>query len=88
MAIMPVVVNYDWYFVVTCPACGEMSPIGPAPSPDQHPMVRSWPDDVDCPCGVRTHYEPDQIQRRQARPTAGFSPFPSFHPGSDKQGNH
>ena len=78
MTIMPVVVNFEWYFVVECRGCGKVSPIGPAPSPAHMPVVRAWADDVECPCGVRTHYEPGQIQRRQARPTTGYSPHEYF----------
>jgi hypothetical protein len=79
MAILPVVVPGDWYFMVTCPACQRQSPIGLAPSPQRAPIVTPWAEKVDCPCGDSREYRPEEIRRLVARNIERAEPSAAFH---------
>jgi len=84
MPVIPVIVPGEWYFVGTCPNCQRMLPLGPAPAPGQHPIVRSWPAEAECDrCGTHTDFQPEQIQRLQAHSSAAGQPSVSFRPESE-----
>ena len=87
MPIFPVQVTVgEYYFVVTCPNCSTQYAIGPAPLPSVLPVVRAWPDSIDCPapCDTHTDYQPEQIQRCLAVALTRTAPYGSFHLVSDR----
>jgi hypothetical protein len=71
MSFLPVVIAGEWYFVGVCSGCGKQRALGPAPRPEEHPLVRAWPHVLTCDCGATTDLEPAQIDRLQAEGAQG-----------------
>ncbi len=80
MPILPIITKGAWYFVVRCPACQQRYAIGPAPSPEAMPLVRSWPESFECICGEKTAFPPEAIERLQAKVSATSVPNAAFLP--------
>jgi hypothetical protein len=77
MSFLPVVIPGDWYFVALCPNCKKQRAIGPAPPPDAHAHVKSWPHILTCDCGKQSPIPAEKIQRLQAAQVPGPTPGPS-----------